>query len=207
MVELRRQNRHPVHNLHAAQEVAGLARRELSGQTLDLTTRLVELAEQLVDLSPRLVGRHAEPARDLLHILEAAVEVLKAGLAGDDFNSPQPAADASLPQNDGRPDFRRVVHVGAATQLLAEVADGNHPHLVAILLAEDHHRAGLARLFERHHPPDDLVVRQNVLVDALLYLTALLATQRLGRVEVEAGDTGRDQRAALVGGRAEHVAQ
>ena len=56
-------------------------------------------------------------------------------------------------------DLAAVVQVRAAAQLLAELADRDHPHDVRILLAKEHHRAGLAGLGQRQAAPTDLGAR------------------------------------------------
>ena len=59
-------------------------------------------------------------------------------------------------------------HVGAAAQLAGVVADLDDPHLVAVLLAEQRHRAEPARLVLRGDERVHLEVAQQHLVDLLL---------------------------------------
>jgi len=69
------------------------------------------------------------------------------------------------------------------------------PHLVAVLLSEESHRAELPRLLDRHHLLGHRQVAHDLDVDAALDLAQLLATPARPR-EVEAQPVGLDQRAA-----------
>jgi hypothetical protein len=60
------------------------------------------------------------------------------------------------------------VHVGATAQLLRVVADGDDADLVAVLLAEERDRAGLARLLERGDLRPHVIVVQQHVVDLVL---------------------------------------
>ena len=61
-------------------------------------------------------------------------------------------------------------HVRAAAQLPRVVADLDHPDLIAVLLAEQRHRADPARLLLRGEERVHLEVAQQHLVDLLLHV-------------------------------------
>ena len=69
---------------------------------------------------------------------------------------------------------------------------------VAVLLAEDHHRAGLARVLELQHRGVGLGVLADQLVHAPLHASQLVVGERLEVREVEAEVVRRDHRARLL---------
>ncbi len=69
--------------------------------------------------------------------------------AGERRDPPRAGRDALFADDLEQADLAGVVQVRAAAQLLAELAHRDHPHDVRILLAEEHHRAGLAGLGDR----------------------------------------------------------
>ena len=85
-------------------------------------------------------------------------------------------------------DLRRRAHVRAAAQLAREraVADLDHPHDVAVLLAEQRHRAERARLVERRRERAHRLVLEDPAVDAVLDVAQLLGAERRAVGEVEA---------------------
>ena len=78
---------------------------------------------------------------------------------------------------------------------------------IAVLLAEERHRAGRHRLLRRSHLGLHRRVAVDLLVDDPLDPVELLARDRREVLEVEAQAIGRDQRARLLHVRAEHLAQ
>src|SRR3954468_962978 len=94
-----------------------------------------------------------------------------------------------------------------AAQLTAEARYGNHPYLLAILLAEQRHRAGGDRLIEWHHIRLDLEVLEDLLIHEALDFEQL-GLVHLGVVrEVEAQAAGIDHAAGLLHMLAEHLPQ
>ena len=85
--------------------------------------------------------------------------------------------------------------------------DVDDAHLVAVLLAEEHHRAELARLVDRDDVRPHRVVLEDRLVDPLLDRAPLVGRERLRVGEVEAQLVGAHRRAGLVDVVAEHVAE
>jgi hypothetical protein len=73
------------------------------------------------------------------------------------------------------------VHVGATAQLLRVVADRDDADLVAVLLAEERDRAGLARLVQREDLRTHVVVVQQHVVDLVLDVREHGLRHRAGR--------------------------
>src|SRR5205823_5028836 len=97
--------------------------------------------------------------------------------------------------------------VRAAAQLLAEAWHGDDAHLVAVLFAEERHRAGGDRLLRRLDDGVDRRVLQHVLVNNLLDVEQLLARERREVDEVEAQAILGDERARLLYVRAEDLSK
>ena len=85
--------------------------------------------------------------------------------------------------------------------------DLDHAHEVAVLLAEEHHRAELPRLVDRRRERAHRDVLEDLLVDDPLDPLALLRRERLPVREVEAQLVGPHRRARLADVLAEHLAQ
>ncbi len=96
----------------------------------------------------------------------------------------------------------------AAAQLAGAVADRDDPDLVAVLLAEQRHRAGLAGGVD---PAHDLGVHREVVdehrVDPLLDVGQHRRRHRRGRGEVEAEPAGGVLRAGLGRGLPQRLAE
>ena len=80
---------------------------------------------------------------------------------------------------DERADLRRPANVRAAAELAGVAGDLHHAHLLAVLLAEEHHRPELAGFLDRRHERADGQVLEDLLVHAPLDLGALLRRQLL----------------------------
>ena len=116
-----------------------------------------------------------------------------------------PEADRALGRDHERPDLRGPAHVRPAAELARVARDLDDAHLVAVLLAEQHHRAELLRLLDRRHERVDGEVLEDLLVDAALDLLALVRGERLRVREVEAELVGANGRARLADVVAEDV--
>ena len=106
-----------------------------------------------------------------------------------------------------RADLCGRANVRAAAQLARVVVDLDDAHLVAVLLAEEHHRAELARLVDRRHERAHGDRLEDLLVDDPLDALLLLRRERLVVREVEAQLVRAHGRAGLLDVVAEHVAQ
>jgi hypothetical protein len=187
-------------------EVAALRRREPPLHRGELLLERLDVLEHLADARRHFGGRRAQGAGELL---DGALERLQVGervLAGDRLDPADAGGDAALGDDLEEADVAGALHVRSAAELAAR-ADVEHAHLVAVLLAEQHHRAELLRLVDRHHPRVRRMVLQDLGVDELLDLPDLLVGQRRVVHEVEAGAVGVDERALLLHMLAEHLAQ
>ena len=88
-------------------------------------------------------------------------------VAGDRLDAAHAGGDAALGDDLEQADVAGALHVRAAAQLAAR-ADVEDADLVAVLLAEQHHRAELLRLVDRHHARVGRVVLEDLGVDELL---------------------------------------
>ena len=106
-------------------------------------------------------------------------------------------------------DDARAAHVRAAAQLArpVAVADLHHPHDVAVLLAEQRHRAEAARLVQRGRERPHRMVGEDLRVHHVLDVAHLLLAQRRAVREVEPQLVGPDVGARLADVLAEALAQ
>src|SRR4029079_15038201 len=124
--------------------------------------------------------------------------------AGDRLDAAHVRRARALRQDLEQPDLRGRAHVRAAAELarVGAVADLDHAHDAAVLLAEQRGRAEALGLVERRRDRADRVVARDPRVDLVLDLAAVLWTEALGVGEVEAQLVGADVRAGLVDVRA-----
>ena len=163
--------REPVDLLHddadaVSLDHAGLgvgARRRRGARALQVTAQLLDLAADVVELA------------------RARVQVRPGLTGGDRLDPARPRADGALGEDregsdlGGRPDVRAAAELGRVAGYLDDADD------VAVLLAEEHHRAEVARLVDRRLERDDAVVLEDLLVHPLLDVVALLRCERRGR--------------------------
>ena len=95
----------------------------------------------------------------------------------------------------------------AAAELDRPAVDVDDAYDVPVLLAEEHHRAEIARLRQRRLEDPHRQVREDALVDALLHLGALLRREWRWMREVEAELVRPHRRARLADVVAEHFLQ
>ena len=106
-------------------------------------------------------------------------------------------------------DLRRRAHVRATAELarVLALADLDHAHDLAVLLAEQRHRAQPLGLLERRRDRAHRIVRQHPLVHAILDIAQLLRAQALSVAEVEAKLVRTDIGAGLAHVGADALAQ
>ena len=156
---------------------------------LRFLARPFELAAQCLGLSGPLVQQRERVAR------------------GDRLDPARAGADRALGEDRERPDLGGRAHVGAAAELDRPAVDVDDAYDVAVLLAEEHHRAEIARLRQRRLEDPHRQVREDALVDALLHLGALLRREWRRMREVEAELVRPHGRARLANVVAEHFLQ
>ena len=135
-----------------------------------------------------------------------AAHVVERDGTGDRLDAADAGGDAALARDLEEADITGARHVRAAAQL-ARAADVEHAHLVAVFLAEEHHRAELLRLRDRHHARARRLVAQHLGVDEAFDAADLLRRHRRAVAEVEARLVLVDERALLLHVRPQHLAQ
>src|SRR6185437_15064060 len=105
------------------------------------------------------------------------------GLArGHRLDPPGTRSTGSFREDHEWSDLGCRTNVRAAAELPRVAVDLDDPDLVAVLLAEEHHSAELARFLDRRHERADRTVLEDDLVHGVLDLLSLLGRQRLGMV-------------------------
>ena len=190
----------------------GRAAREAGRRHLHLELAVLARQPLEVGLQP-FDGRHCLVGRGLERVEHRgepqallAVE-LQRPVPGQRLDPALPRGDAALVQDHEAADVAGGGDVRAAAQLLAEPGNRDDADAVAVLLAEQRHRAAGDRLLGGAHLGLDRRVAQDLVVDQPLDLGQLVARHRLGVHEVEAQPIGGDERAGLLHVGAEHLPQ
>ncbi len=125
--------------------------------------------------------------------------------AGHGLDAAHARGDACLVRDLEDADVARAVDVRAAAELDREVAEVQHAHLVAVLLAEQRHGTRLHGVVVAHQLRVGRHVAADLAVDDALDLGKLLRSHGLVVREVEAQPVRRDERAFLLHVLAEHL--
>ena len=176
-----------------ALDVHGLAEQGLAFLHGELAPRLLELALKLARPHHHLPHPFLEILGVRLHeghdarlpLLESAHPRERAG-AGHRLDAPYPGRDAGLGHDLEQAHVAGANDVGSAAELERHVADGEHPHVRVVLLAEEGDRAALERVVERHGLGADVHVVEDPGVDEALDLLPRDRTDGLEVREVEA---------------------
>src|SRR6185369_16282026 len=158
---------HALHVDRGAREVGALAARELELELRDLALERLALLALGLDLPRELLAARLEEALHDAEVAFHAPHVVERDGAGDRLHAADAGGDAALARDLEQPDVAGARDVRAAAEL-ARAADVEHAHLVAVLLAEEHHRAELLRLVDRHHAHAGRLVAQHFGVDHAL---------------------------------------
>ena len=135
-----------------------------------------------------------------------ALQVAQRVGAGDSLDAPHAGGHPAFADDLEQADVAGARHVRAAAEFTAG-ADVEHAHGVAVLLAEQHHGAGLLRALDVHQPRLGGGVLQDLLVHTALDLGDLPGRDRGVVGEVEARLLGIHQAALLLHVAAQHLAQ
>ena len=148
-------------------------------------------------------------------MVAARLQEVERGSARDAFDPAHALRDAAFGRDDEHRDVAGARDVRAAAEFdrvrrvgfRHGIAEAQHAHFIAVLLAEQRHRARLDRLVRRHHAD----FRRSVLADDGVHFGLdrfdVLARHRRGVREVETEIVGLDQRALLRDVLAQTVAQ
>jgi hypothetical protein len=141
------------------------------------------------DAFRRLVGPHLQRHGNGAEALLLFGQVLPRRLPGQRLDAPDAGGDAGLAdQRDqadlaGASDMRaaaKLHRIGLARHAAGHRAHGDDPHLLAVLLAEQRHRAGLHRLLAVHQVGDHRLVLQEDAVGEVFDRLKLVAVHRFG---------------------------
>ena len=173
--------------------------------------RLDLLREGLVAFEHLLHGLHdlrvIEVFGDVAHRVLGGIEHLLGLLARNGLDTAHAGRNGALRENLEEADIARGAGVRTAAQFDRR-PEADHADLVAVFLAEEHHRTALLGLLLRSLAVlHERIVGADGPVDELLHLAQLLGRHLLEMREVETQDFGRHQRTLLLDMRAEHLAQ
>ena len=151
---------------------AGHCRRDL--QPLDFAGQAPGFGLQLPDGRHGLLGRRAELVQEIREGFSALLLQRDRRPPRNGFDAPHARRHAAFVRDDERPDVAGRPAMGAAAQLYRETRHGDHPHALAVLLAEQRHRAGGNRLLRRAFLGFHRLVPEDMLVDEAFNLGKLL---------------------------------
>ncbi len=173
-------------------------------QAAPLQLGVAELLLQLVDPLLRLAQAPLQVGPGRLRRRLPPLQLVLRRLARHQVDPAQPGADAPLGTDQHHPHLGRALEVGAAAQLAGPVAEADHPDDVAVLLAEERHRARGTGLGDR--PVADVERQRGAHLLVHQPADPLQLVRRQGAVEgeVEGRVVRPDVRAALEGGVAQH---
>src|SRR5690606_31731065 len=148
--------------------IAAGARGELRLELLDLAFEGFRALQRLADAVLRVGTAAAEQAGDAVERVLGLADARERRVAGDRLDAPDAGGNTGFRDDPGKTDVTRTVHVGAAAELGGEPADGEHAHLVAVLLAEQRHGAGGDGVVVAHDAGLRLGVGTDLRVDEIL---------------------------------------
>src|SRR5690606_22859326 len=179
------------------EEVAGFGAGELTTEALDLALLLADAVLQRSDAGWDLLPGDLQVTAELLDEALLAHDAVERGAAGEGLDTADAGGDGAFGRDHERPDLTGAGDVGAAAELLAEVADLDDADLFSVLLAEEGHGAALEGRLLVHDGGLDRSVDRNLVVHDAHDGLQLLGLDRLYRGEVEAEAVGRDERTGL----------
>ncbi len=178
----------------------------LAGQ---LHAQLFRLMLQPAHLLPHLfhglvyfLRTHPQLLRGPFQGIQALLDHLLGHPTGDGYDAPHARGAAPLAHDAQAANLCGGLHVGAAAEFLAvgrlfPVADGDHPHFIAVLFLEEGEGPLLDGPVEAGPMVLDRIVGQDSRVGVPLDGGQLLLSQGLGMGEVKAQTIGRNQGAIL----------
>ena len=167
---------------------------------------LLQLLRRSAGAADRVL-RVAEQLAGLAQLGLALAEPVDRGGPGDRLDPAHVGGARALGGDLEDADLGGVGDVGAAAELTRDAVDLDHPHPLAVFLAEQGHRAQLLGLGALHVQPAHRAARLDPLVDPVLDVAQLLGAERLAVGEVEAQLVGTDGGAGLAHVGAEPLAQ
>src|SRR5690606_21950981 len=121
--------------------------------------------DQLRDLVDDLFAAAAHEPGDAPEQALVRRDEIERALPRHGLDAPDARCNAALGDDLEETDIARAAHVRAAAELGREVAEPEHPHAIAVLVAEERERAGGDRLVVRHLANLRVDVAANLVVD------------------------------------------
>ena len=205
-VEYRGEHPHALHIDRLGQQFVALRRRQPALQRREFLFECPHVFDDLRHALGHFGRRGLERAGKLVQRAFERLQVAERVDAGDGLDAPHARRHSRLGNDLEQADVAAALHMGAAAELAAG-ADVEHAHLVAVFLAEQHHRAELLRFFDRQHARDGGGVGKNLGVHQRLDLFDVLRRHRRAVGKVETRALGVHERALLLHVRAQHFAQ
>ena len=190
-----------------AREIAGRGAGGFRLQGIQLAFELFLPIQHLAQFFDGIVaGSRTTDAQLRQAPLFVVDECQRAG-AGHRFDAADARGHAGLGNDLEQADVAGTRHMRAAAQFGGEIAHLQHAHAVAVLLAEQRHRAEIERFLVTHVSNFGFVVAAHLRVDHVFDAAQFLARHRLEMREVETQPIRRHQRAFLRDMFAKHLAQ
>src|SRR5262249_31185981 len=197
------------HHAHAVGAIApGTATHgELLLDLGELALKLAPFIHDLSEAARQVIHRYLDFRSGRLGDLPHVPRGLARGGAGERLDAPHAGRDTRLADHRDQPDVAGALHVRAAAELhrpahgvaatFTILAHGDHPYLLATVLAEERARAGGDRVVDRHQAGGDGRILDDHVVGDVLDALDLGRAHRLGMREVEAQPLRRHERALL----------
>ena len=100
---------------------------------------------------------------------DGIVQIFDEVVTGDRLDPADARRDGAFLLDLEHTDLRTVVDMGTAAEFLAEIADLNDTHDIAVLLTEERHRAFLLCLIDRHLGAGHRDALEDDIIHALFY--------------------------------------
>src|SRR5215471_7668932 len=204
-VDARRQHPRTVHRARLRFQRSYRRRRELTLQLLDLFFLCTLVGDYLLDVLDQVGLACLQQVRYFAQRIDRMLILVQSAFAGDRFDAADSRRNAALVDDLANTDIASAPDMRAAAQLAAESRHADHTHLFAVLFAEERHRAGGDRLFERQDVGGDFRVSEDLAIHQLLDFLELGAVHGGVVREVEAQTARLHYAARLLDVRAQHL--
>ncbi|RIH82053.1 hypothetical protein Mrose_03477 [Calidithermus roseus] len=197
--------------LRAAAAAGELGAGELEPESLDLLLAGLKFVLELAHPLGQPLGAHPQLAREGSQALELLPHVAHRATAREGLDASHARRHRLVGADDEHPDLAGAPHVAAAAQLLAadtlDALDAHDAHHLAVLLAEEGHRAFLAGFLEALVGVAHGEVGLDPAVDQHLDAREVFGVDGLELAEVEAQSVRADVAALLLHVGAQHRPQ
>ena len=179
------------------QQFRDLVLFKLTAQFFDFPLQLFLAFQKFLDFVDGVIGAAAHQIADLLQPLFIVVNQIQGALAGESLDAPHSGGDAAFGLELEYSDLAGSAHMSAAAKLGGKIADFDHPHTIAVLVAEKGERTVADRLVVTDFLNGNAGIFTNMLIDARLDQRELLIGDGAAVIEVEAQSFRSNQRTGL----------